>query len=133
MILINPLTGFRAQGFNIPVINFVFANENANIDTPRTFEGLIAHETTHTDIIDKFDFKTMISPHWKIEGVCDYVSKETSIYFKDIPLVLDKYRKNQHLNGREDYLIFKLQVQTLIDQGNTINEIISSDIEEPKL
>lgn len=133
MIFINPLIGFKSQGFNMPLINFVFANENSNIDTARTVEGIIAHETTHTDIIDKFGIKTMLYSPWKTEGVCDFVSQETSIYPKDIPIVLEKHHRNQELNNRELYLIYKLQVQTLINQGKSISEIITTNIEEPKI
>lgn len=133
MVLVNPLVGIKSQGFNMPFINFVFANENSNIDTARTVEGVIAHETTHTDIIEKFGFQTIFYPHWKIEGVCDFVSQETSIYPKDIPSVLEKYHKNQELNKREMYLIYKTQVQSLLNQGKSISEIITTNIEEPKI
>lgn len=133
MILSNPLIGFKSQGFNIAFINFVFANEDSNIDTARTFEGLIAHETTHTDIIDKFGYRTLFYPHWKIEGVCDFVSQESSIYPKDVPVVLEKYHQNKQLNQKELYLIYKMKVQTLINQGKSISDIITSDIKDPKI
>ncbi len=133
MIMINPLQGVNSQGFNYPIINFVFANQDANIDTARTLEGIVAHETTHTDIIENFGIKTILYSNWKIEGVCDYVSKETSIYPKDIEEVLKKYHNDEKLTSREKYLIYKMQVQKLVEQGKKLDEIINEDLEEPKI
>lgn len=133
MVMINPLQGIKSQGFNYPIVNFVFANQDANIDTARTLEGVVAHETTHTDINEKFGFKTFFYDGWKIEGVCDYVSKETSIFPKDVESVLNKYHNKEDLTGKEKYLIYKMKVQKLVDQGKTLEEVITKDVEEPKV
>lgn len=132
MVLINPIQGFKAQGVNISVINFVFANEEANIDTARTLEGVIAHENTHTDIQEKFGLKTLFYSNWKIEGVCDYISQETSIYPDKVEEVLKKYHNQQSLNIREKYLIYKMQVEKLINEGKSIDDIINKQ-NEPQI
>ena len=50
----------------------------------RSLSGVIAHETMHNQLREKFGFiRYMRIPRWKDEGYCEYVAGETTISFEE--------------------------------------------------
>lgn len=46
----------------------------------RSLSGVIAHETTHVDVADRYgEFRAMMLPTWKSEGYADHVARESSL------------------------------------------------------
>ena len=137
LILVNPISGWNAQGFNISYLNFQYINQDSLAEgSQRTLAGTIAHETTHVDLLNRYGFKTLImgfTDTWKIEGICDMVSKELSIPQIQWNSIIARYNIGNTLNQREKYVIYHLQVRDVLKTGMTMPQLIEKNINPPVL
>ncbi len=139
MMLINPLLGRGAQGLSAPGVNLVYINRDAEKEgSARTLGGTLAHETTHFDLYERHGWRaaslSFLPWSWKVEGLCDYVSKQSSVAAENQDAVIARYRRGESLSMREKYLIYKRQVSLVIDiQKMPPDRVLETDFPVPNI
>ncbi|MGH9948101.1 MAG: hypothetical protein ACRD6X_13000 [Pyrinomonadaceae bacterium] len=129
-------------GSTIPVIGHSRINvsdidkdlvfRNTEPPNSRLLSGVIAHETMHNQLREKFGFiKYMQIPKWKDEGYCEYVAGETTLLFDE---GLRLWRENPNDSSKYDYFKYYQMVKYLLDEEKiSVDEFFKIDFDEKEL
>jgi hypothetical protein len=102
--------------------NYIYASSGIR----RQFSGVLIHELTHLSLNKKYGLiKTIVEPSWKIEGICDFISDESSF---DVLAGIEIFKNEINNENRSyKYFTYRLCIDYLVNKkGLTIDEIIDS-------
>lgn len=138
LVLINPVAGWNSQGMSALGFNLIYINRDAEREgSARTLGGNVAHEVTHIDLYERYGwraFSLFLALSWKVEGLCDYVSKQSSVSAENQEAVIAKYRRGESLPMREKYLIYKLQIRDVIERQKIApDQVLTADLPIPTI
>lgn len=99
-------------------------------DTRRSLASLIAHERTHAMIARRYSpFARWYIEHWKEEGVCEYVSGETSFDIESGKALLRAGQQDSRPAFK--YFTYWLAVNYLVEaKGMTLSQVLESGLSE---
>jgi len=97
---------------------------NSLNNNKRTFSGVLAHETMHVTLRKNFGFFTLLTvPEWIEEGICDFISQETSFPFdQGIKKILQN--ENDESNSYDYFLNYLAISELVYVEKKSVDEII---------
>lgn len=132
----------NSMGSTIPVIGHSRINKsdidndlvfrNSEPPNSRSLSGVIAHETMHNQLREKFGLvKYMRMPKWKDEGYCEYVAGETTLSFEEGGKL---WKANPNDSSKYDYFKYHQMVKYLLDDEKlSVEELFNRDFDEKEL
>jgi hypothetical protein len=133
---------FRSFANSLPFINNIYvsntdvANDrvfvNRDSHNMRSLSGVIAHETTHLFIRNRYGtLNASLMPTWKNEGYCEYVAGDSTISF-DEGLAL--WRSNPNDDSGYRYLKYHAMIKYLLENEHlSVDDIFTRELNEKEI
>jgi hypothetical protein len=130
---------YKSFANSVPFINNVFLNKtdvpgdrvymNREKNNSRSLSGVIAHETTHLFIRNRYGTVTAsLMPAWKNEGYCEYIAGDSTISLAE---GMRLWRENPADDTGYRYTKYHAMVKYLLEvEGLTVDELFTRNLDE---
>jgi len=130
---------YKSFANSVPFIDNVFINKsdvaadrvfvNREFSNSRSLSGVIAHETVHLFIRQRYGtFKASSMPTWKNEGYCEYVAGDSTITVEE---GIRRWRENRSDDMSYRYIKYHLMVKHLLEnEGMSVDDLFTKSLDE---
>lgn len=133
---------WRSFANSVPFINNIIVSKsdlaadkvfvNRSYHDQRSLSGVIAHETTHLFIRNRYGtISASLMPTWKNEGYCEYIAGESTI-----PLVegIRLWRESPSDDMAYRYVKYHAMVKYLLEkEGMSVDQLFTTDLDENEI